>query len=79
MHQQLQINGTLVPCNSDHWVRLALVTIKEQPGHKPGEDPQVRKSVPMEIQRNAVNSNSCIHDKEKSTNNSHLLTAEAAT
>lgn len=58
MHQQLQINRTLVPCNSYHWVCLPLVTIKEQPGDKPGEDPQVRKRDHMETQRNAVNSNS---------------------
>lgn len=43
MHQQLQINRTLVPSNSYHRVCLALVTIKEQPGDEPGEGPQVGK------------------------------------
>lgn len=41
MHQQLQVNRALVPCDSDHRVCLPLVTIKEQPGDEPGEDPQV--------------------------------------
>lgn len=60
MHQQLQVNRALVPCNSYDRVCLPLVTIKEQPGDEPGEGPRVRKRVRMETQRNAVNPNSCM-------------------
>lgn len=67
MHQQLQINRTLVPCYSYHRVCLALVTIKEQPGDEPGEGPQVRKrretpliQTPASItRRTAPNSRTC--------------------
>lgn len=48
MHQQLQVNRTLVPCNSYYWVCLPLVTIKEQPGNKPGKHQQIQKMVYIE-------------------------------
>lgn len=33
MHQQLQVDRTLVPGNSHYWVHLTLVTVIEQPGN----------------------------------------------
>lgn len=40
MHQQLQVNRTLVPCDRYYWVCLSLVTIIEQPGNESGGDRQ---------------------------------------
>lgn len=37
MHQQLQVNGALVPGNGYNWVRLTLVTVVEQPGNQSGK------------------------------------------
>lgn len=63
MHQQLQVNRTLVPCDSYHRVCLPLVTIKEQPGDEPGGGPQEHRGtllIPAPMTRGAApNTGTC--------------------